>query len=105
MDQQPPFTSRIGLFLILLGIALLIVFFGSGTSQADHYRYLLGGLVVLFIGFWLRSHAKKHGEPSRFRAVRGIYAKSKARSEKKKEKQKKQQQKSDDSYPIRTDFH
>jgi len=84
MDQQPEFTPRIGAFLILVGIVLLLVFIGSCLAATPHFGYLFSSLVVLTFGVLLRRRAKPRPRSGRFRAVRGIYDKSKERQEQKK---------------------
>jgi len=82
--EQPKFTPRIGTFLILVGIGLLLVFIGSSLAGSPHYGYLLISLGLFALGFLLRRRAKPRPRSGRFRAVRGIYDKSKERQEKKK---------------------
>jgi sugar phosphate permease len=86
MDQQPEFLPRIGTFLVLVGIGLLLVFIGSGMAKAPHYGYLFGSLIVLVFGFLLRRRAKPRPSSGRLRVVRGIYDKNKERQEQKKQK-------------------
>ena len=86
MEQQPEFTPRIGTFLILVGIGLLLVFIGSYLVNKPHFGYLFSSLVVLAIGVLLRRRAKPRQSSGRFRVVRGIYDKSKERREQKKRK-------------------
>ena len=85
MDQQPEFLPRIGTFLILIGIGLLLVFIGSYLASTPHYGYLFSSLGLFALGYLLRRRAKPR--PSgRFRVVRGMYDKSKERREQKKQK-------------------
>ncbi|MDP3185453.1 MAG: hypothetical protein Q8M58_09310 [Anaerolineales bacterium] len=88
MDQQPEFTPRIGTFLILVGIGLLLVFIGSYLASTPHFGYLFGSLIVLVFGVLLRRRAKPRPRSGRFRVVRGIYDKSKERREQKREQKK-----------------
>jgi uncharacterized membrane protein SirB2 len=84
MDQQPKITPRIGTFLILVGIGLLLVFIGSYLATTPYFGYLFSSLVVLALGVLLRRRATPRQSPGRFRVVRGIYDKSKERREQKK---------------------
>jgi len=86
MDQQPEFTPRIGTFLILVGIGLLLGFFSSYLANKTHFGYLFSSLVVLAFGIILRRRAKPRPSSRRFRVVRGIYDKSKESREQKKRK-------------------
>jgi len=86
MDQQPEFTPRIGTFLILVSIGLLLVFVGSYLASTPYFGYLFSSLVVLVLGFLLRRRTKPRPSPGRFRAIRGIYDKSKEGREQKKKK-------------------
>jgi hypothetical protein len=86
MDQQPDFTPRIGTFLILVGIGLLLVFIGSYLAKSPHFSYLFSSLVVLAFGVLLRRRATPRQSPGRFRVVRGIYDKSKERQEQRKKR-------------------
>ncbi|MDO9129401.1 MAG: hypothetical protein Q7U34_06000 [Anaerolineales bacterium] len=88
MDQTPEFTPRIGTFLILVGIGLLLVFIGSYLASTPHFGYLFSSLVVLAFGVLLRRRAKPRPRSGRFRVVRGIYDKSKERREQKREQKK-----------------
>jgi len=90
MDQQPEFTPRIGTFLILVGIGLLLVFIGSYLASTPHFGYLFSSLIVLILGFLLRRRAQPRPSSGRLRVVRGIYDKSKERREQKREQKKKQ---------------
>lgn len=87
MEQQPEFTPRIGTFLILVGIGLLLVFIGSYLATTPHFCYLFSSLVVLAFGVLLRRRAKHRPRSGRFHVVRGIYDKSKERREQKKKKE------------------
>ena len=86
MDQQPGFVPRIGTFFILVGIGVMLVFIGSGLAKAPHYSYFFSSLIILVLGILLRRRAKPRPSSGRFRAIRGIYDKSKERREQKKRK-------------------
>lgn len=86
MDQQPEFVPRIGTFFILVGIGVMLMFIGSGLAKAPHYGYLFTSLIILAFGVLLRRRAKPRSSSGRFRAIRGIYDKSKERREQKKRK-------------------
>jgi hypothetical protein len=86
MDQQPGFVPRIGTFFILVGIGVMLVFIGSILAQTPHYNYFFSSLIILFLGILLRRRAKPRSSSGRFRAIRGIYDKSKERRKQKKKK-------------------
>jgi len=86
MDQQPHLAPRIGSFLILVGIGVMLVFLGSYMAKVPHYNYLYAGLIILTLGILLRHRTRSHQPSGRFRVVRGIYERRKEKQEQKKEK-------------------
>jgi uncharacterized membrane protein SirB2 len=83
MEQQPKITPRIGTFLILVGIGLLLMFIGSILASAPHYGYLFASFIILVIGSMLRRHVTHRESVGRFRVVRGILRRTKKDGKKK----------------------
>jgi uncharacterized membrane protein len=88
MDQQPQLLPRLGTFLILLGLGLSLMFSTALMGGELKFNYLLYTLLAFGLGIWLRRRAKKSGDSGRFRAVRGMYERGKARQEEKQQKKK-----------------
>jgi len=77
---------RIGTFLILMGLGLLILFVGSVSSKDSHYGYLFLSAATLFLGFVFRRSAPRP-EPTRFAAIRRVSQRSRQRREEKRTKE------------------
>ncbi len=64
--------AQIGQFLLVIGLILLVIFFGTDQANRPAYNYFCGGLVILALGIYLywrdRPPAKSSG---RFRIFRG----------------------------------
>jgi hypothetical protein len=81
--------ARIGSFLILLGLALLVVFIGSFLAKEINGNYLLLSLATLFIGFLFRRN-RPVNDSGRFGTIRRARERSRqSREERKNDKQKK----------------
>ncbi|MDI6769971.1 MAG: hypothetical protein QMD04_09870 [Anaerolineales bacterium] len=88
MDQPPQLLPRVGTFLILVGIGLSLMFTASYLGGEIKFNYLLYTLAAFGLGILLRRRAKRSDDSGRFRAVRGIYDKSKERREEKQQQKK-----------------
>jgi len=76
---------RIGTFLLLVGVGLLIFFFISEAAKQVTFNYLCWGLILIVIGFVLRSQLKRSVNPSgRFSLVRKMMPKAKKEAQGKK---------------------
>jgi hypothetical protein len=73
-------SRRLGTFLILVGLVLLILFFGSVMSQDAKTNYLLLAIVALFVGVLLQRN-KEPKDSGRFTALRRASANSRQRRE------------------------
>jgi uncharacterized membrane protein YobD (UPF0266 family) len=73
-------SRRLGAFLILVGLVLLILFFGSVMSQDAKTNYLLLALVALFLGVLLQRN-KESKDSGRFSSIRRASAASRQRRE------------------------
>jgi hypothetical protein len=73
-------SRRLGAFLILVGLVLLILFFGSVMSQDTKTNYLLIAIVTLLVGIVLQRN-KEPTDSGRFNALRRASAASRQRRE------------------------
>ncbi len=73
-------SHRLGTFLILVGLILLVLFFGSVLSRDARTNYLLLALVAFFVGFLLQRN-KEPKDSGRFTALRRASAASRQRRE------------------------
>jgi len=74
---------RIGTFLILISLGLLVLFLGSVFSGGMLMRYFLLSVVTFFLGTLLRRHAP-HNDSGRFGSIRQMRGKNRKSSEEKK---------------------
>lgn len=75
------FVSRIGLFLILLGAGILILFIASEGAGSADFDYLFWGLLALLVGFFIRRRRESRPPPERFNLLRRLRAKNRDRKE------------------------
>lgn len=68
MDDD--FVPRIGVFFILIGIGLIVMFVGSGASGNSQVVFLLGSLTSFGIGYLLQRKRKPPPPSERFRLIR-----------------------------------
>ena len=76
--------SRLGVFFILVGLVLLVIFFTTDQSKTPGYGFFFAGIAALYLGgalFW-RSRKPPAEEP-RFRTLRRIRQKHAARKSRK----------------------
>ena len=71
------FGSRVGLFFILVGSCLLLVFVSIMTTGTYRFDFLLISLVLLLVGFRMRSRGTSSSTGSRFQMVRSFKEKIK----------------------------
>jgi hypothetical protein len=81
MNNGP--LPRIGTFLLLVGVAFLVLFLGSILAREVHALYILYAAVAIFFGIALRGNPPKK-EPTRFVGIRNARARSRQRREEKK---------------------
>ena len=77
--------SKIGRFLVFIGLILLVVFFAMDQAKNPSYGYFCIGIVVLILGVVLtvRSH-QPPAESMRFRTLRRWREQQRQRKEEKK---------------------
>ena len=73
--------NRLGTFFILIGLVLLILFFGSVISRDSKTGYLLVAIVMLFAGLLLQQYKRPKNDSGRFSALRRASAMSRQRRE------------------------
>jgi hypothetical protein len=72
------FINRLGIFFLIVGVAVLALFFTSDFVQAPNIGYLFWGIVFAFLGyFFLRVTRKEPKESQRFRLFRRIFFRKK----------------------------
>ena len=65
--------QRIGNFLILIGIFLLILFFASNANETPNFLLLLAGVGSVFLGYqFVKRPRVEPSQSKRFRTVRRI---------------------------------
>lgn len=80
--------SRLGQFFLLIGLIMLIIFFGTDPTVHRSYGWFLGGFALAFLGGYLIWRGWKPAPTTeRFRSVRRMQQKQAERKAKKKEKQ------------------
>jgi len=88
------FLSRIGVFLYLVGVGLILLFIASDASaditgkRAD-YSLLCGSVLLLVIGYLFRRTGPRPQAAERFRAIRKIKEQREAAKKEKVQQQKK----------------
>lgn len=83
-SDRKEFVARIGTFLVLVGIGLMVLFFMSDAARDPRLSYFCWGTGLLTFGFLFRGQFKKSpGPPSgRFSILK--FLKPKPKEEKKK---------------------
>jgi sugar phosphate permease len=80
--------SKIGRFLLFIGLILLVIFFAVDQAKNPSYGYLCAGVFVLILGALLMWHGQSPpAESMRFRTLRKWRQQQKQNKEEKKQKQ------------------
>ncbi len=75
--------ARIGTFLLLIGIGLLVFFFLSEAAKKVTFDYFCWGLVLMIVGLIFRNQFKKAMPSSgRFSVLKGFLSKPKKEDKK-----------------------
>ncbi|HMD90352.1 MAG TPA: hypothetical protein VKF38_14415 [Anaerolineaceae bacterium] len=62
---------KVGSFLIVIGVALIVLFVLSDVAHAREFHYLLYGMIILLIGiFVVGTNPKPPVESNRFRMLK-----------------------------------
>lgn len=68
MSQEPSsyteFVHRVGTFLLMIGVVLVILFILSDAAQQTTFSYFCWGIILLFVGFAFRRQHKKSAPSS-----------------------------------------
>ena len=65
-------SAQIGQFFLVIGLILLVIFFGTDQVHRPAYTYFCGGLLILLLGIYLYWRDRPPVKPSgRFRILRG----------------------------------
>jgi hypothetical protein len=75
------FITRIGTFLILIGIGILILFLASDSAGAANFDYLFWAMLCVIAGFFLRRHREPPAPPDRFSVLRRLRGTGRGRKE------------------------
>lgn len=78
-------TRRFGTFLVLIGLALLILFVASYFSGDTNMNFLGGALVTLVLGLLLQ-RKREPTDSGRFKTIRRVSERNRQRREEKKNK-------------------
>ncbi|HVM72600.1 MAG TPA: hypothetical protein VMT91_12640 [Anaerolineales bacterium] len=73
--------NRLGTFFVLIGLVLLILYFGSVITRDSRPGYLLVAIVLLFAGILLQQYKRTTNDSGRFSAIRRASAMSRQRRE------------------------
>jgi hypothetical protein len=74
-------VPRVGTFLILAGIGLLMVFITYELGGTAHFDFLLISLLLIFIGIRLKLSGRSDSPGARFKSVRRISEKHKQKKD------------------------
>jgi hypothetical protein len=65
-------SAQIGQYLLVIGLILLVIFFGTDQVDRPAYNYFCGGLIIIILGIYLYWRDRPPAKPSgRFRLLRG----------------------------------
>jgi hypothetical protein len=77
------FLNRIGTFLILMGIGLLILFIASDGTGAPNFDYLFWAMLSVIVGFFMRRRRESPQDADRFAMLRKLRGPGRDRKERK----------------------
>jgi hypothetical protein len=75
------FINRVGLFLMLIGVGILVLFIASANSDAPNFDYLFWCMLALILGFFLRRRGPPAAPSDRFRILKGFQRPRRGRKE------------------------
>jgi hypothetical protein len=75
------FISRIGTFLIVIGIFVFILFLASDFSNSPDFDYLLGAIFIFSLGWYLQGRKAPPPSAGRFGLIRGARESSRKKRE------------------------
>jgi len=72
---------RVGTFLILAGLGLLMIFVTYELGGTSHFDLFLISLIIIFIGTRLRMRTKSESPGTRFNSIRNLSEKYKQKKD------------------------
>ena len=75
------FIDRVGSFLMLIGVGILVLFIASAGSGAANFDYLFWCMLASILGFFLRRRRPPVPRSERFRILRGLHGSRRGRKE------------------------
>lgn len=81
--MQSELVPRVGTFLTLVGIGLMMVFVTYELGGTAHFDYFLISLILIFIGIRLRLSGRPTSPGARFNSLRSISEKYKQKQDQK----------------------
>jgi len=70
------FWGRVGVFFVIIGVFLVILFLASDMAKAIDYGYLVGGGLLLLVGAGFIRRSQPPPSPEvRFKTARNVLAK------------------------------
>ncbi len=64
--NNEPLIARIGTFLIMIGIGLLIIFVTSDLARLPDFDYLFGSMIFIIVGWLFRRRQPPRAASGRF---------------------------------------
>ncbi len=76
--------AKVGQFFLVIGLILLVIFFGTDQMDRPAYNFFCGGLTIIIFGIYLYWRDRPPAQPSgRFRLLRGSNRPDQKQEEKK----------------------
>jgi len=66
------FINRVGTFLMLIGVGILVLFIASASAGTANFDYLFWSMLTSIIGFFLRRRGPPAAPSERFRMLKGL---------------------------------
>ena len=70
-------VGRIGIFFLILGAFLVLLFVAADVKNAEAIRFLCFGVPLLGLGFFFWNRSRSKSEAERFRGIRKIFVRKK----------------------------
>jgi hypothetical protein len=77
----PEFLTRVGTFLILIGIGIFVLFIASDSTGAANFDYLFWAVLSVIIGYFLRRRREVSSDVGRFSVLRRFRRPARGRKE------------------------
>ena len=66
------FIQRVGVFVMLIGIGVLVLFVASAGAASPNFDYLFWSMLACLVGFFLRRKQPPPPPSERFRLLKGL---------------------------------